>query len=112
MTDNITQKIMNVNDLLINYLLNNKNNWIPDVEKAILNQSNGKYRVFHIFFNNVKECLSGKFHIEVLDEKDIIAMYPKLLNSSSNVENNKFMYIFHCNDAISKGQGLTCDTII
>ncbi len=80
------QKVKNINELLLDYFIKNKNSLSTQLEADILQQSNGKYRVFHTFFESVEECLSGKFNMQVLAEKDIIAMYPCLMDAIVKVE--------------------------
>jgi len=86
--------------------------WQEEMEKDIQSQSNGKIRAFHLFFNSVQECVSGYFQAQALTEQDVINMYPILYEKAVNCPVGKFLYIFHCNDAISPGHGVTSDTMI
>jgi hypothetical protein len=69
---NIDPEIDRHSKNLCNWFVKNKLAWQPQVDSDIVKLSNGKYRVFHTFFNDKNHCLSGEVHIQALSEQNII----------------------------------------
>lgn len=102
--DPTTKKVMEMANNLANWFLNYPNEWKPEIDEYIEKLSNGKLRVFQTFFHSPSECLSGSFQPQVLEEKDIKAMYPKFETSVKNLPKNTYCYIFSCNGAANNGR--------
>lgn len=98
-TDPLAQKVMSMHKILITWFKQNPNEWRPEVDEY----SNGRLRVFQTFFETPQECLSGAFRTQVLQEKDLIAMYPQFIESVQNLPPNTYCYLFTCNGALNKG---------
>lgn len=89
-----------------------KDTWKAGVEKDIQDQSDGKIRAFHIFFNTPAECFLGTCKPQALTKQDMINMYPSLYEQVTKVKEGKFMYIFNCNNAVSKTEAIGCHMIV
>lgn len=99
----VTEQVMNMHKTLINWFKAHPENWKPEIDHYIGVCSNGKLRVFQTFFNSPAECLSGSFRPQVLEEKDMIAMYPQFLDSVQNLPPDTYCYLFTCNGAVNNG---------
>ena len=108
----ITQRVMDINQKYLKWFKQNPNEWRKDVEKLIIEASNGEIRAFQLFYNSPEEALSGSFQYQVLEKKDLSGMYPKFYSDVNKVGENSYMYIFCCNGAISPSKALISQTII
>lgn len=96
-------KVSTMADILVKWFEDNPSLWRPEVDEYIEKLSRGKLRVFQTFFNNPYECLSGAFNPQVLEEKDVKAMYPKFEGAMRNLPQDTYCYIFCCNGALEGG---------
>jgi hypothetical protein len=99
-TEPLAQKVMGVHQKLIKWFKQNPNEWRPEVDEYIIKCSNGRLRVFQTFFETPEGCLSGNFRTQVLQEKDLIAMYPQYIESVQNLPSDTYCYLFTCNGAL------------
>ena len=111
----VTPKIMRMHQRIRQWLDENRDIWIQEVDEDIANQSGNedkKIRTFQTFFENPEEALTGKFKLQALREKDIIDIYPDLLEKARNVPDGKYLYIFNCNSAGDDKTALRADSYV
>lgn len=106
------QKVMGTYQKYLNWLNENPHEWRDEVDGLIMDASNNKLRVFQTFFESPSEAFSGSYVLQALEEKDMIQMYPQLLEQARLVDTNSYMYIFLCKNAGKSGNALRADTII
>lgn len=102
----LTTLVRNRFDQLDRWLRGNKRMWKPSMDQDILSQSNGEVRAFHIFFQTPDECFGETFVAQALEEKDMKAMYPFLIEECNNIKPTEYLAIFHCNN-VGVGTGIT-----
>jgi len=107
-----THSLMQLQYQLCLWFEKNPNIWREKIEDEFNKQSNGKFRVFHTFFESPNEALSGKFKQQALSENDIKQMYPKFYDSVTDIEPNSYCYIFACNGGAGPGQALLAKSVI
>lgn len=102
------QGVMNISQLLSNYYRTQIKLWKPEADRMIesIAKDSGKQplRLFQTFFENPEECLSGYFKTQVLEEKDMLAMYPHYESSIRSLSPTQYYYIFVCNGALNDGK--------
>jgi hypothetical protein len=105
-----SSKVMQMSAQLINYIKTSKECKVE--AEALIKETDGKVRLIQTFFDSPTDCLSGKFKLQALNEKDVQQMYPDYIELARSVQAPKFVYVFVCNDGIESGTALISNTII
>ena len=108
----LTQSLMQMHRQLYSWFKDNPEEWRDKIEDDFKTVSNGKFRVFQTFFDSPQEVLSGIFRQQVLSEEDIKRMYPKFYDTMKDIPQNKYCYMFACNNGLGEGQALIAQSII
>lgn len=62
----------------LNWYLNNRKIWVKEIAPAIL-ETKEQLLAFQLFYNSPDEAYKGKMVQQLLERKDLVAMYPTLL---------------------------------